>query len=934
MSCTLSDLTDDDEEEVLDVFTESLDDDPWLLEATEASEAALERFLAAQAVPDVDLEMSAVDPSTRLEAALQRFLSRLDIDPTVPRRARGMALWVGFDAEWVFDPVTQTNTILSIQLFVPPDQPALRQRPAQRDQVRALSRVIFADAPTPDGRPSLLASLRQLVNKALRERLIVEAPAVIQVVGFGLRFDLAALVDFPELKTQVDSVSGKVATVSRQATMEFPPLFANGYGLAPELIGLRFIDVAAHVPPGTALRALGQLLNLPKLVIPAPYSIERMDEYLREDRDGYLAYAMRDAEIAVRYAQRLARFAQTELGIKSLPATASGLALKWYLNTLKEARIDPLAAFGWQTVTDEAFHTPTKQRRTFKRIEPTPMRRIQEAFLTDCYAGGRNESFFLGPSPVGHWYDYDLAGAYSTGLADLPLIDFEHPRSSLDLTEYLGPVAGYALVEFVHPPETRFPVFAVSRGGRGLVFPLEGTAYATAPELRVAHDLGCRLTIKWGILYPWRWLPGDDGVDGVPRTRLFGSFVKAARQLRSKLKQQAGGQESLEEQSTKLYANSVYGKIAQSLRSKTVFDTRQVSHVQLAPSAITNPAIAAHVTGFIRAILAEILNRLPAHRMVLSVTTDGFLSDATEAEIDLSGPLCRRFQQLCDEIVPGSKMLEVKHEVAQVVCMKTRGQLTGAALPDKKIVLAKAGVQPLLEADPTLSADAYRALQNDSMLALYLERVPQQTIQRSQFPSLRDQWEKGTDLFKVVREVALSLEPDLKRRLVNPRLETVVARQQTHLAMETRPWRTVAEFDVARAQLDLWRRTHSLKTLEDWASLEELIAVSMVRAMLKATDRPLLNQRQGRPVSDLLRRAFLRAYAQQALGLTRLFTYPAMAALLSDWGYPTKRSEVTSAKDRPLVLGAVPRLPEVMTLWRRLQAQFPEADLTPLLADD
>ena len=388
---------------------------------------------------------------------------------------------------------------------------------------------------------------------------------------------------------------------------------------------------------------------------------------------------MRDAEVAVVYAMRLAAFAQTELHLATLPATASGLAVKWCQQTLKAAAIDPLAAFGWQHTTTDVYHAPTKRRRTFKQIEPTPMRRIQEAFLTDCYAGGRNESFYHGPSPPGHWYDYDLAGAYSTGLVDLPLIDFEHPRASLEVQDYLGHVAGYALIDFVHPPETRYPVFAISRGGRGLIFPLQGTAYATAPELRVASDLGCRITIRWGVVYPWRWLPGDPGREGVPTVRLFGPFVTAARQLRARLKQQAGGQDSLEEQAVKLYANSVYGKTAQALRPKTVFDTRRGASAQLKPSVFTNPAIAAHVTGFIRAILAEILNRLPRHRSVLSVTTDGFLSDATEDEIDLSGPLCQRFQQLCEQIVPGSKMLEIKHEVAQVICMKTRGQLTGDA---------------------------------------------------------------------------------------------------------------------------------------------------------------------------------------------------------------------------------------------------------------
>ena len=427
-----------------------------------------------------------------------------------------------------------------------------------------------------------------------------------------------------------------------------------------------------------------------------------------------------------------------------------------------------------------------------------------EAFLTDCYAGGRNESFFIGPSPVGVWRDYDLAGAYSTGLVDMPLIDFENPRPSLDVEDYLGHVAGYALVEFAHPDDTRFPVFAVSRGGKGLIFPLKGTAYATAAEIRVAHDLGCQIKIRWGVIYPWRQLPGDTLVDGVPTTRLFGPFVKAARALRTE-QEKFEGKDSPEALAAKLYANGVYGKVCQSLRPKNVFDTRKVSSVRLKPSPITNPAIGAYVTGFIRAILAEILNRIPRDCTVLSVTTDGFLCDLAEEDMAtfLDGPLCRRFQALCDEIVPGSKMLEIKHEVAQVVCMKTRGQLTGLAFevpevePDEagtrkklskeKIVLAKAGVQVTVKASNDLDGEAYKRQQNEKMLNVYLDRRPGKKILLKQFPAIRDQWEKGIDLFKFEKRLVLSLEPDLKRAPCNPRMIDVASRQRAHISLDTRP---------------------------------------------------------------------------------------------------------------------------------------------------
>jgi hypothetical protein len=39
------------------------------------------------------------------------------------------------------------------------------------------------------------------------------------------------------------------------------------------------------------LAECGQLLNLPKLTIPAPYSITRMRQYLEADPEGFKTYA-------------------------------------------------------------------------------------------------------------------------------------------------------------------------------------------------------------------------------------------------------------------------------------------------------------------------------------------------------------------------------------------------------------------------------------------------------------------------------------------------------------------------------------------------------------------------------------------------------------------------------------------------------------------
>lgn len=133
------------------------------------------------------------------------------------------------------------------------------------------------------------------------------------------------------------------------------------------------------------------------------------------------------------------------------------------------------------------------------------------------------------------------------------------------------------------------------------------------------------------MIYPW--VDSDQ--------RVFEPFVQEIRRLR-----QHYSKGSLPEQYAKLLGNSLYGKTGQGLREKTVFDTGKMQSVKVPESSISNAPMAAHVTGFIRAVMGEILHGIPEGRTVISCTTDGILTDADENELDLSGDLAQRFQSL------------------------------------------------------------------------------------------------------------------------------------------------------------------------------------------------------------------------------------------------------------------------------------------------
>ena len=144
----------------------------------------------------------------------------------------------------------------------------------------------------------------------------------------------------------------------------------------------------------------------------------------------------------------------------------------------------------------------------------------------------------------------------------------------------------------------------------------------------------------------------------------------------------------------KLLGNGLSGKLGQGLHPKTVFDARGMRSELVPETIITNPLMASHMTGFIRAVITEIMLSVPLERRVVSVTTDGFLTNAKFEELNLTGSLASRFQALCQRVAPDKPMLECKHHVKQLIAMKTRGQLTLIRGDNGDEVLAKTGVSP------------------------------------------------------------------------------------------------------------------------------------------------------------------------------------------------------------------------------------------------
>ena len=815
--------------------------------------------------------------SVTSEPALNRKRPKtLDDYPVMPPASKkvsvissDLTLYIGFDTEYVFNPETQQNDILSYQSYVVlPDN-------------TGISNIIYPPDSQKKSRLSFKEFLCQTITPLLETGVITKWPGIINIYAHFIRADIASFANFwSDYKILLKGIRGTVSSFKNRYGIDFDEqqerrvkteqIMFDKRTSPPRCSNVAFIDTLLITPGGMGLAECGELLGLPKLTIPAPYSITNMREYLLGDRAGFEAYALRDAEIAVRYALQVRNFCARELMIDRVPATIGAMAVSRFTKTLKENNMSPEVCLGTHIKTRELWLTEKQAFRTIKNPASVPSRELFETFPINCYHGGRNECFMMGVTPSDHWYDYDLAGAYTTGLLDILTPDYGNIRLSKNPDDYCGHVMGFALVTFRFPESVPYPSLPVRTDQYGLFFPLSGESWATAPEIELALSLGAEMTIHNGIIVPWIC---DTSPHNSESTSVFLPFVQQVRENRNR---HIKG--SLEEKFWKEIGNSLYGKLAQGLRAKTAFDTARGLNRSLPPSSVTQPFFAAHVTGFIRAVAGELMNALPSDSSVVSVTTDGFLTNCPLNKINMSGPLSSRFQSLCDIVDPGSSMLTCKHEVSQLIAMKTRGQLTYRAIQGKPVVHARAGVKP--------PADIPRSDYNDYMVDLYLNRLPGQTLSRSTLISTREMWLSESDLVSREQDIRLNLEFDFKRQPVQP------AMNEGHLLMFSRPWDNMEEALQQRSLFDDWRQTHTLKTLADWDDWCDFLYCRTVFSDMKL-------KVGSKRSDDILVRLFLRALTQCQWGLMlkdkKSYSCKEVAEWLTSEGYSVTVTDVKNA---------------------------------------
>jgi hypothetical protein len=734
-------------------------------------------------------------------------------------------LIIGFDAEWVTKVADRPdddedddgdcdtrpspeqilhNRILSYQY-------ACRYKGREWSGIvytRAGARIRYPDKPWAEieivpERIGFAALLAIAIADGIEKKQLTRWPKKIAAAAHWTRADLSAMADFERIKGKFDGVQKTYVTLGD------PYLAQDNVAGHIRAFQVSLVDTLLLVP-GSAkgLGAVGALYKFSKLdpgskeVVRADGTIERiayierMDLFLADAPEVYERYAVRDAEISARHAHEVWRFANDELSLNlsSPPITLGSLAARNLVESWSARGIEIDAVLDGRVVRIRRFDA--NRRRPLWDHERWHSHRftINEKLAALCFHGGRNECFSYGPTidtqveGTTPFREFDVINAYAVAMASIKMPDWESMYGSTDLAQFGVGVLGIARVSFRFPTGTRFPSLpVVAPDDYGLVYPLEGEAYATATEIALARRQGAEIDILDGVIVPWR----DSGCH---------PFMVVLNDLQRCRNQHPKG--SLPSDMFKQLANSIYGKLGQGIKGTSVYNTRTDGRSTIGPCEITNAFLAGYVSGLIRALISELLAGIPSNRAVVSVTTDAFITNAETCELSTSGPVATLLSGVKRDLTGDPALLETKFEARQLLPWRTRGVATLKFSDGAKPKLARGGMREpknmsLIEA-------------NDWFAQRMLLRQPgDRWSSRDPLPFPTAHRANADHVFREVSR-KVNFEFDMKRRPIEPvpRYVSVPGNRDLivqHLAFETAPWRTVADFTETRQRFDQWR---------------------------------------------------------------------------------------------------------------------------------
>lgn len=572
------------------------------------------------------------------------------------------------------------------------------------------------------------------------------------------------------------------------------------------------------------LENLGETIGVFKLDVPKPFSKDDMFSFMNIDVVCFSEYAINDSCITVLYASGL-------WGVcHHMPVTVSSASARASVPVIKEH-------FGLSSEDDKQFnlfyrglkkvsHGKVPHPHGFGFLENTSLEPYDDdcatlqRFAQNAYKGGYNACTRVGYYDC--WTnDFDLENAYPTCMSLVPDVDWENcigidvRNQSLNISMISSPFAPiFAYVTFRFPDSVQYPCIPISVDG-SMVFPRSSDGlpgvYVSGPELYLALALGATVYLKHLIIGNVKMLP-----DGSVSHSLY-SVVKQFVTDRN-IAKKSFGKGSLAELLIKEAVNSNYGKTAQDVIDKSTWSAFKEHMVNIGGSAITSPVHSCLTTAGVRCVLLSAMNQLEnLGYKVFSVTTDGFISDATLdvlENLDLYG-FTRLFQKARNMLVGDPTMWAVKHRQNDLVNFTTRGNASLIVGDDKTGVLPGVMAHNSFVTGETVDTFADRY----SLITQVLSREGRLLTVSESFEKFKNLAlrENRVDFATHRQQRELSMDFDMKRKPIESSLvnvDVIILGNHYDIAnFETEPYDNIDEYRFYKNQA---RQTKCLRSLDHW----------------------------------------------------------------------------------------------------------------------
>jgi hypothetical protein len=480
--------------------------------------------------------------------------------------------------------------------------------------------------------------LRDIIAKAIGlaglGRSKANGAKVLQITHYGV-MEWSLFKDRKDVSSLFKEVH-KVPVCFRSKEIKSVPLESSHY----VKVLFRSCDTYLHAPAGfRALDKLSQMTITRKVSIGD--WIKDMEGLLRDDRDLFIHYALSDIRATLEYEALFLHKVYLMTGTPCLPVTLGDLSVKCFdsmirdMNNIPKTPVlkiidnEPLLRLMGKEITnytDSKGHNRKSYRYTDKYL-------WNKTLCSDSYYGGLNISFICGErkaAPGKVFLDLDFSGAYPTALAACGDIDFNAVSVGYDeielwtvdeLLKYLkmdlcdiSEVPHYYFsLDFKWDPDTLFPSIPCHTDA-GLIYPLTGYTYCTMVELLYALSTG---KVSVTITAYTGFTSKKDAFT------LAGVFKKLTEERKKSVKG------TIDERMWKEVSNTLYGKMAQGIKERKVFDITRNESRTLGPSPISCVYYASSCTGLVRAALSAAIDVIgnAGDCEVICATTDGFIAE-------------------------------------------------------------------------------------------------------------------------------------------------------------------------------------------------------------------------------------------------------------------------------------------------------------------